>query len=255
MKKIIAVIGSGRKGNTYKSVQMIEKRLKEHDKFEFEYLFLSKYDLKLCNGCKLCFDKGEQYCPLKDDRDAIIEKLEQSDGVIIGTPNYAFGVSARTKNFLDRLAFVYHRPRFFQKLWMPVVTQGIYGGRRITKYLQSSGENLGFKAVRGACVNTLEPMTESGLIKMEKSMVKAADELYRQFGKFEQTKPSLFRQMMFCMTRTGIKHANVKLYDYEHFEKSGWFEGDYYYPVRFNGLRKIIGHIFDSLGKSMAQSR
>jgi multimeric flavodoxin WrbA len=60
--------------------------------------------------------KGEEFCPLKDDRDVMIEKMTASDGVVFATPNYSFQVSALMKIFLDRLGFVFHRPRFFDSI-------------------------------------------------------------------------------------------------------------------------------------------
>ncbi|MGI6575356.1 MAG: hypothetical protein ACOX3A_05855, partial [bacterium] len=48
---------------------------------DFEYVFLSEYNLKFCQGCYQCFDQGEEFCPLKDDRDVLLEKIEYSDGV------------------------------------------------------------------------------------------------------------------------------------------------------------------------------
>jgi multimeric flavodoxin WrbA len=56
---------------------------------------LSDYNLKFCSGCKLCFDKGEQFCPHNDDRDAIIAKLEEADGVVFASPSYVFQISGR----------------------------------------------------------------------------------------------------------------------------------------------------------------
>ncbi len=34
--------------------------------------------------------------------------------------------------FLDRLGFVFHRPRFFGKAFTSIVAQGIYGGGKIS---------------------------------------------------------------------------------------------------------------------------
>jgi multimeric flavodoxin WrbA len=88
-------------------------------------VFVSDYRLQLCLGCKQCFVKGEAYCPLKDDdRDVLLQKMEQSDGIVFATPTYAFGVAARMKNLFDRLAFIDHRPRFFGKASIAIVTQG-----------------------------------------------------------------------------------------------------------------------------------
>lgn len=135
MKKVTAFIGSAQKKATYQAVQEFEKDLKRHGEIEFEYVFLNDYNLEFCRGCKFCFDKGEEFCPIRDDRDLLLEKMEQSDGVILATPNYTFQVSARMKNFLDRFAYVIHRPRFFNKTFAAIVTQGVFGGQGILKYL------------------------------------------------------------------------------------------------------------------------
>jgi hypothetical protein len=48
------------------------------------------------------------------------------------------------KIFLDRLGFVFHRPRFFGKAFTSIVAQGIYGGNKIVGYLDFVGMGLGF---------------------------------------------------------------------------------------------------------------
>ena len=115
MKKVTAIIGTQTRKATYQAVQEFEKNLKQYGEIDFEYVFLSDYHLEFCRGCKLCFDRGEEYCPLKDDRDVLLAKMEQSDGVIFATPNYAFQLSARMKNLFDRLAYIDHRPRFLAR--------------------------------------------------------------------------------------------------------------------------------------------
>lgn len=78
MKKITAFIGSARRKGTYLAIQEFEKNLKKFDDIVFEYVFLNEYKLEFCSGCKLCFDKGEQFCPHNDDRDLLITKLGSS---------------------------------------------------------------------------------------------------------------------------------------------------------------------------------
>ena len=138
-------------------MQEFEKNLKQYGEVDFEYVFLSDYHLEFCRGCKLCFMKGEEYCPLKDDRDVLLEKIEHSDGIILATPNYAFQVSARMKNFLDRLAFIDHRPRFFGKTCTAIVVQGIYGGGNILKYLNFASESHGFSCIQRMLCNYFRP--------------------------------------------------------------------------------------------------
>ena len=96
---------------------------------------------------------------MKDDRDALIEKISASDGVVLATPNSSFQVSRLMQTFLDRLGFVFRRPRFFGKAFTSIVVQGVYRGPGIVEYLGFVGKSLGFNTVKGSCVATLEPMT------------------------------------------------------------------------------------------------
>lgn len=159
MKKIVSFIGSDRRKSTYQATREFEKNLELYGEIEFEYVFLNKYHLEFCQGCKLCFNKGEEFCPLKDDKNVLLKKIEDADGVIFATPNYAFQISARMKNFLERIAYLLHRPRFFGKAFTAIVTQGVIGGHDILKYLESTGANLGFYVAKGSCITTLEPLT------------------------------------------------------------------------------------------------
>lgn len=114
--KILAVMGSPRKNSdTLRITQQVETRLKELGEVDFEYLTLNETPLELCKGCFVCTLKGEEYCPLKDDRSKIEEKMLNSDGVIFASPAYVHNVSWLMKNFIDRFNFVCHRPRFFDQ--------------------------------------------------------------------------------------------------------------------------------------------
>jgi len=103
MKKITAFVGSARKGHTYNAVAQFLSHVQSLGDFEVEIVRMSDYRIEVCKGCQVCFSKGEEYCPLKDDRDILIEKMMASDGVVFASPNYSFQVSALLKTFLDRL--------------------------------------------------------------------------------------------------------------------------------------------------------
>jgi len=75
MKKVTAFIGSAQKKATYEAVREFERNLKSYTDIEFEYVFLKDYRIEFCRGCKLCFNKGEELCPLRDDRDLVIEGM------------------------------------------------------------------------------------------------------------------------------------------------------------------------------------
>jgi len=131
-------VGSGRKqrGLTYAATRRFLDNLESYGDVQGEIVFLSERNLGLCRGCKACFLRGEERCPLNDDRDLLIEKMMASDGVVFASPTYSFQVSAIMKAFLDRLGFAFHRPRFHGKAFTGIVAQGFHGGGKIEKYLK-----------------------------------------------------------------------------------------------------------------------
>lgn len=252
MKKVTVFIGSPQKRATYQAVQEFERDLKSYAEIDFEYVWLRDYHLEYCRGCKLCLDKGEEYCPSKDDRDLLLEKLDNSDGVILATPNYSFHVTALMKNFLDRLAFVCHRPRFFGKAFTAVVVQGIGGGASIQKYLETMGEHLGFHATKGCCLTTREPMTALQEKKTSREIKKASARFYEELMCPRPRTPSLFRLMLFRMSRTYIMlMLDEKFRDYSYYKDKGWFESDYYYDASLGLIKNSIGRFFDFLAQRM----
>ena len=218
MKKITIFIGSRQKRATLRAAQEFEEKLKVYGAIEVEYVFLKDYRLDYCTGCNLCFTKGEDHCPLKDDRDLLLEKIYGSDGVIFATPNYAFHVTATMKNFLDRQAFILHRPRFFDKTFTAIVTQGIFGGAPIVKYFKTLSGSMGYRAVKGCCLTTLEPSTPKEKEKMSKQIQKTARRYYRKLTLSAPESPTFFRLMLFRLARTNIMNMlDESWFDYRYY--------------------------------------
>jgi multimeric flavodoxin WrbA len=247
MKTITAFIGSARKrGTTYTAARRLLDNLESTGDVKGEILFLSDFDLRVCRGCKTCFVRGEEHCPLKDDRDPLIETMMASDGIILASPNYSFQVSALMKIFLDRLGFVFHRPCFHGKTFTSIVVQGIHGGGKVVKYLDFVGGGLGFNVVKGSCITALEPMGERDRRKMEDTLANQTRRFHKQLLKPAFAAPSLFQLMMFRMGRTGIRQMlGEGNRDYTHYRDRGWFEGDYYFPVRLGSFKRVAGTTFD----------
>ena len=248
MYKVTAIVGSARKRLTHNAVVQFLKNLQSLGDVESEIVALSQCRLGLCRGCKLCFQKGEEYCPLKDDRDVLFEKLMASDGVVLATPNYSFQVSGMMKAFLDRLGFVFHRPRFFGKTFTSIVAQGLYGGNKIVKYLDFVGNGLGFNTVKGACVTACEPITEKEKEKIDRALAELSKRFHERLAKPAYPVPPLLNLMAFRMGRTSMKLMLDDSYlDYRYFTDKGWFESEYYYPTHLGPLKKAAGSLFDSL--------
>lgn len=255
IKKVTVFIGSPRKKATYQAVEEFVTNLKLYSEIDCEYVFLNDYKIGNCKGCTLCFEEGEEYCPLKDERDLLLEKMNNSDGVILATPNYSFQVTALMKNFLDRLAFILHRPRFFGKAFTTIVTQGIYGGASIVKYLETVGDAWGFNVANGCCLTALEPRTALEQKKITQKIKKASVRFYKKLIYPTLPTPSFFKLMIFRMGRTVQMLFHEKSRDYHYYKEKGWFESDYYYDVSLGFIKKLVGGFFDYLGERIARQK
>ena len=248
MKKVTAFVGAARKKFTYDAVRQFLDSLKSQGDVETEIVRLSDYRLGTCRGCKVCFMKGEEFCPLRDDRDVLIEKMMASDGVVFATPNYSFQVSALLKIFLDRLGFVFHRPRFFGKTFTSIVAQGFYGGGKIERYLDFVGKGLGFNTVKGCVFTALEPMTEKEKQKQDRALAELGRRFTELLRKPAYPAPTFFWLMAFRGARASVQwELDESSRDYTYYRDKGWFESDYYYPVRLGLLKKLAGRFIDAV--------
>ena len=252
MKRITAFVGSAHKKNTHNAVVQFLNNLQELCDVEYEIVTLSNYKLGICRGCRVCFKKGEEFCPLKDDRDVLFGKIEASDGVIFATPNYSWGMSGIMKVFLDRFGFAIHRPRYFGKVFTSIVTQGIGHGNEIVKYFDFLGQSLGFNTVKGTCVTILDPRTEKDQQKIDRALA----ELSRRFGARLEAPvypaPSLLMLAAFRMSRSIMKEMlDDRSRDYIYYTEKGWFDSDYYYPIHLGPLRKATGKLFDQMAPTI----
>jgi len=248
MKKVTAFVGSFRKRNTYKAVEQFMKDLQALGDIESEIVMLSKYRLGVCRGCRLCFKKGEEFCPLKDDRDVLMEKINSSDGVVLASPNYSWQMSGLMKVFLDRFGFAIHRPRYFGKVFTSIVTQGIGRGNNIVKYFDFLGKSLGFNTVKGTCVTALNPITEKDQKKIDQAMAKLSKRFYARLVKPTYPVPSLLMLATFRMSRSSIKmELNDTSRDYRYYAEIGWLESDFFYPTHLGPLMRSIGKLFDRM--------
>lgn len=248
--KVTAFVASSRKKHSHHAAVLFLQKLSEKMNLKSEIINLHNYNLGICRGCKLCTDRGEELCPLKDDRDVLIDKIRTSDGIIFISPNYTFQVSGMMKIFLDRLAFICHRPEFFGKTYTSIVPQGIFGGGKIVKYLDFISKPMGFKSVAGSCITTLEPMTEKQEEKNKRILSRHADRFLKELLKKKNPAPSLFDVVMFRISRTKIQYLqNETFRDYTYYRDKGWFTGNFYYTARIGLLKEAAGRIADSLSK------
>lgn len=115
MKKILAICGSGRKGNTELALDGVLNALKEGatlmegtdltEKFEIEKLNLRKLSVAPCVACYRCAQ--ERACVIEDDMEPIYKKFDEADIIIIASPMCFTSVSAQLKALIDRCQAIY----------------------------------------------------------------------------------------------------------------------------------------------------
>ncbi len=240
--KILAIISSPRRKNTYNAIKEIERIHKQHYDCEYEYLFLNKINLEGCRGCHICLTKGEEFCPLKDDHDVIVNKIESADGVILASPNHTMNVNWRMKNYIDRYSYLMHRPRYFHQRFLILITSGSYRG------IKQASNALSLMASGGKVIGRIGIMNSPGMNdkkrekqskKLEKEATKFANKMKKPFN----YKPSFGHLVWFSAFKAVYKgEADESLADYRYYSKKKFFVdmklsfGQKFTLKLFNGL-------------------
>ncbi len=251
MKKITAFVGSYRKKNTYQAVEQYLHNLQALGEIEYEIVRLSEYHLEVCRGCQLCTNKGEAFCPLKDDRDVLLAKIDASDGVIFAAPNYTWDVSGLMKVFMDRFAFIVHRPRFFGKAFTSIVTQAMGHGEKIVEYFDYAAHSFGFNALKGVVTTGFDPKTEKQIKKIDHDLAVHSRRFYALLNRTPYPEPTLYQLMYFRIGRSIVKNLDSRYADYGYYGEKGWFKSDYFYPTALNAFMKAAGGLCDRMAPTI----
>jgi multimeric flavodoxin WrbA len=132
--KIIALVGSphGARGNTARLTRIVLKGA-EQEGARAKTILLPGKTVLPCLGCDYCHKKGR--CAQKDAFPEIRQKVLEADGLVLGSPNYIFSVSAQMKAFMDRCSSMVHCLGFHGKYGASVVTSGGGDEEAIAEYL------------------------------------------------------------------------------------------------------------------------
>jgi multimeric flavodoxin WrbA len=105
--KVVALNGSARKGgNTAILLGYVLKEL-EQEGIETELIELSGAKIHGCLACRECSKNKDRRCAQKSDMgNALIEKMEGADGILLGSPTYFANVSPEILAVMDRACYV-----------------------------------------------------------------------------------------------------------------------------------------------------
>jgi len=107
---------------------------------ETEIADITRMNIKFCTGCMICRKTGT--CPLPDEYNGLLDKITESDGIVISSPNYLSHVSAQLKMLLDRSVNIQHEQMLEGKYGFAIMAAG--GSDNIpldymTTFLKESG--------------------------------------------------------------------------------------------------------------------
>jgi multimeric flavodoxin WrbA len=105
--KVVAFNGSARKdGNTAILIRYVLGEL-EKEGIETQMVQLAGKNIHGCRACRKCVENKDKRCSFDDDVvNDCIEKMLESEGIILGSPTYLGGPSSEIKALIDRAGFV-----------------------------------------------------------------------------------------------------------------------------------------------------
>lgn len=205
-------------------------------------------NIQPCRGCRACFDRGEDYCPLKDDLASIRDKVRDADGIILASPVYVEDINGIMKNWIDRQAFVSHRPEYFGKAAYLITTSG---GGSSKHALSTMGRAL---HAWGFHVAGMSRFRMGALIKNQElgdrfknDMQQIAERLFKAIKYQNLLKPSLYSFMAFKIQQSyWLKRKEFQnTIDYKYWNEHGWLDSHrkFYIDHRAGHIKVFFGRL------------
>lgn len=103
--KTLVINGSlkGENSNSYMICKSFVQGIENASGCETEVIELGKMNISHCTGCYCCWKVTPGKCAIKDDMQSIIDKILESDVIVLSFPLYFFGVSSKMATMLNRL--------------------------------------------------------------------------------------------------------------------------------------------------------
>ncbi|MCL1917950.1 MAG: NAD(P)H-dependent oxidoreductase [Peptococcaceae bacterium] len=250
--------GSPRKGNTWLLAEQIQKEIMAlSPEAVFEELHLKDMDLPFCRGCSQCFRKGHEFCPHTTIVQSVIDKIDWADGVIFATTTFLTQPTALTKNLIDHLAFLGHRPCFFTKKAIVVSTVGGVGAKKTVKYLAGALRSFGFNKCYEFPVASYSWNHYIPSPKDKEKCRKLAHIFHKDVSSKKLHAPNLLPLIPYNMIR-GLSLDYVKGTEFETLDGDHWTDLSrakcaYDPAVPLPLYKKLFGNLFYVLAKRLSK--
>ena len=258
--KVTFICGSNRKnGNTNAILDMLRGSLivnaaGRQKTIETEIIHLGSQNIEFCSGCRACFERGESFCPRKDDIATIVASMHASDLLVFASPVYVDDVSGLMKNFIDRLAYFCHRPGFAGKAVFVIATTGSSSTAHTIRTMQGALLTWGFHLSGSAGFVMGARMQKSEAQKRFTQKVDGiASRLLRELDAIPTRQPSILELAIFQIQKKAWQKAGIvdgkETFDYLYWKENGWFDAacSYFTPARVNPLANSLARLAGSI--------
>lgn len=258
--RVLAIVGSGREGNTLELTKNILKRMQAFAladglEFEEEIIRLRELELPFCMSCHNCVtEKGDKYCPHRDVARGVEQKLHAADGIILASPVYSLQVSGLMKNLIDHFSFYFHRPCLFDKCGLALTNTAGAGHKASGKYLQSVMHAWGIAKPQklSLALANIKVVIDK---KMDRKLNQAARKFYLAIAKPKPYNPTFYDVIYYNFWRAFIATGSPGDADYDYWHERGWFKQNYYYTEGVSAPRRAIGGLaFAVMSKIFAKN-
>ncbi|MCK5538355.1 MAG: flavodoxin family protein, partial [Bacteroidales bacterium] len=222
MKKILVIAGSQKKkGAGAKAVEVFKSKF-DSDKYSFETVFLSDYEINQCKGCTVCFKKKE--CIIKDGTTTIIEKMKLTDAIVFATPIYAMNIPGLLKTFIDRISYMLHKPALYEKHSYIIVTTDIGGVVPISLYMRYMMNAFGLYNTGHIGVIAKKILKDEEYQRqISDKMTVEANKLKELLSRGKNYKPKFTQIVRFHLWKiSAVSKREIYPGDYEYWKEKGW---------------------------------
>jgi hypothetical protein len=218
---------------------------------ETTVLRLADLDIRPCRGCRACFDRGEDHCPLHDDVPRVAALLQGADAVVFASPVYVHDVSGTMKTLIDRLAWMCHRPALAGRSACLLATVG--GGpaghalRTMEVAAMTWGLHLAHRA--GLRMGALVPGDELAA-RVGAAADRAAGSLVRAVVNRAALRPGFLPLMMFRIQQVAWQRdAGESTVDHAWWRAHGWLDAGctFYLPHRTGPITTSLARLVGTL--------
>lgn len=242
MKKVVALLGSKRRANTYHLLMQLKERFAENN-IDLEILELYRFQIQDCVGCTACVSKGS--CILSDGVSQIMEQMIKADGIILASPVYLQQVSGKIKTFIDRTCSWYHRPALAGKPVLCVATTKGSGLKATLSYLENVATQWG--ALNAGSIGR-------SIFNFEKPIEKSEVATFLQLLEHPNSCVPTLRQLIAFEIQKSLA-LTLSQRDRAYWDAYGWSGQPYFYPCKRMPVKQAISGAIGKLIRKRMETK